>query len=167
MCVCVWVGVSYLLPTTGYGSTELTDEQIDEISSRIMPKARGSLRVPDLLPPLRKLKALTDTEYSHLRSGSLEQEEQAARLMEYLMYKGTYGLAALYLSLLMSSESKKGLPAHYQLARELADIGETLLVYVYSWASVSLHYTVRVHTYCIATFRMDICDYIVFTLMIY
>ena len=90
-----------------------------------MPRARSSIRVSDLLAPLRKLKALSDTEYSHLRSGSLEAEEQAVRMMEYLMYKGSYGLASLYLSLLTSSESKRGLPAHYQLARELREIGET------------------------------------------
>jgi hypothetical protein len=101
---------------------ELSDEQLDQISARIMPRARSSIRVSDLLAPLRKLKALTDTEYSHLRSGSLEAEEQAVRLMEYLMYKGSYGLASLYLSLLTSSERKKGLPAHYQLARELREI---------------------------------------------
>lgn len=104
---------------------DLTDEQIDQISARIMPRARSSLRAMDLLPSLRKYKALTDTEYSHLRSGSLEQQEQALRLMEYLMYKGSYGLATLYLSLLCSSESQRGLPAHYQLARELREIGQT------------------------------------------
>ena len=78
----------------------------------------------DLLPTLRKYKVLTDTEYLHLKSGTLEQQEQAIRLMEYLMYKGSYGLAALYLSLLTSSECKGGLPAHYQLARELKELGE-------------------------------------------
>ena len=111
---------------TGYISTvnELTDEQIDQISDRIMPRARTSLRTVDLLTPLKKYKAVTDTEYSHLMSGSLEQQEQATRLIEYLMYKGSYGLAALYLSLLSSSETKQGLPAHYQLARELREIGK-------------------------------------------
>lgn len=104
---------------------ELTDEQIDQISDRIMPRARSTLRTLDLLTPLNKYKALTDTEYSHLMSGSLEQQEQAIRLMEYLRYKGSYGLAALYLSLLSSSETKQGLPAHYQLARELREIGKT------------------------------------------
>ena len=108
------------------GFKELTEDQIGQISARIMPRARSSIRVSDLLVPLRKFKALTDTEYSHLRSGSLEAEEQAVRLMEYLTYKGSYGLAALYLSLLTSSESKGGLPAHYQLAGELRDIGKTI-----------------------------------------
>lgn len=108
------------------GFRELTEDQIDQISARIMPRARSSIRVSDLLVPLRKFKALTDTEYGHLRSGSLEAEEQAVRLMEYLTYKGSYGLAALYLSLLTSSESKRGLPAHYQLAGELRDIGKTI-----------------------------------------
>ena len=114
----------------GYSTTvkDLNDEQVDQISARIMPKARSALRVLDLLPSLRKLKALTDTEYSHLRSGSLEQQELAVRLMEYLMYKGSYGLACLYLSLLTSSASSRGLPAHYQLARELKDIGENMYI---------------------------------------
>ena len=89
-----------------------------------MPRVRSSIRVADLLSPLRRFKILTDTEYSHLRSGCLEREEQAVRLMEYLMNKGMYGLAVLYLSLLTSSESKGGLPAHYKLARELREIGE-------------------------------------------
>lgn len=114
------------LSLLGYSPTakELTDEQIDQISSRFMSKARSSLRAVDLLPTLRKFKALTETEYMHLKSGSLEPQEQAGRLLEYLMYKGSYGLAALYLSLLSSSGRKGGLPAHYQLAVELKDIGE-------------------------------------------
>ena len=45
-------------------------------------------------------------------------------MTDYLMYKGSYGLAALYLSLLTSSEHKGGIPAHYKLARELKDIDE-------------------------------------------
>ena len=114
----------YVIPGYSTSAKELSDEQIDQISARIMPKARSSLRAMDLLPSLKKYKALTDTEYSHLRSGSLEQQEQAIRLMEYLMYKGSYGLASLYLSLLSSSETQRGLPAHYQLARELREIGE-------------------------------------------
>ena len=114
----------------GYSSTvkELTEEQIDRITSRLMPKARSSLRTSDLLPGLRKLKALTDTEFSHLRSGSLEPQEQTVRLMEYLSYKGSYGIAALYLSLLSSSDMKGGLPAHYQLAGELRNMGRCALI---------------------------------------
>lgn len=96
---------------------------MDQITARIMPRARTSIRATELLPSLRKLKALTDTEYSHLRSGSLEREEMAIRLIDYLMYKGMYGLSSLYLSLLTSSESRGGVPAHYQLARELREIG--------------------------------------------
>lgn len=89
-----------------------------------MPRARSSLKAIELLPSLRNFKALTDTEYVHLKSGSLEPQEQTTRLLDYLSYKGSYGLAALYLSLLTSSEHKEGIPAHYQLARELKDIGE-------------------------------------------
>lgn len=45
------------------------------------------------------------------------------RLLEYLMYKGSYGLGCLYLSLIDSSEQDFGLPTHYQLAGELQQIG--------------------------------------------
>ena len=44
--------------------------------------------------------------------------------MEYLAYKGSYGIAALYLGLLESSSEQSGLPAHYQLAGELKKMGE-------------------------------------------
>ena len=40
------------------------------------------------------------------------------------MNKGSYGIAALYLSLIDSSEQANGLPAHYQLAGELRQTGE-------------------------------------------
>ena len=45
---------------------------------------------------------------------------QAIRLAESLMNKGSYGIATFYLSLVESSEC---LPAHYQLAGELKQIG--------------------------------------------
>ena len=39
------------------------------------------------------------------------------------MNKGSYGIAAFYLSLITSSEKLYGLPAHYQLAGELKETG--------------------------------------------
>ena len=40
------------------------------------------------------------------------------------MNKGSYGIACLYLCLIDSSEQLTGLPAHYQLAGELKEIGK-------------------------------------------
>jgi hypothetical protein len=48
---------------------------------------------------------------------------QAIRLAEFLMNKGSYGIATFYISLIESSEQLHGLPAHYQLAGELKQIG--------------------------------------------
>ena len=48
---------------------------------------------------------------------------QAIKLAEFLMNKGSYGIATFYLSLIESSEQLHGLPAHYQLAGELKQIG--------------------------------------------
>ena len=50
---------------------------------------------------------------------------QAIRLAEFLMNKGSYGIATFYLSLIDSSEC---LPAHYQLAGELKQIGICLYI---------------------------------------
>ena len=44
------------------------------------------------------------------------------------MNKGSYGIATFYLSLIESSEQLHGLPAHYQLAGELKQIGTGLHV---------------------------------------
>ena len=49
---------------------------------------------------------------------------KAIRLTEFMMNKGSYGIASLYLSLIDSSEQVDGLPAHYQLAGELKQTGE-------------------------------------------
>ena len=51
---------------------------------------------------------------------------QAIRLAEFLMNKGSYGIATFYLSLIESSEQLHGIPAHYQLAGELKQIGTGL-----------------------------------------
>lgn len=48
---------------------------------------------------------------------------QAIRLVEFLINKGSYGIAAFYLSLIESSEQECGIPAHYQLAGELKQTG--------------------------------------------
>ncbi len=58
-----------------------------------------------------------------MSDGGIQPQEQAMRLLEYLMYKGSYGIGCLYLSLVDSSEQQGGLPTHYQLAGELQQIG--------------------------------------------
>ena len=45
------------------------------------------------------------------------------RLIEYLMNLGSYGLAALYLSLMESSKEKLSPPAHYVLLGEIKEAG--------------------------------------------
>ena len=85
---------------------------------------RRWLKTKDILPFLSQKSVLTDTEIHHLKSGDVQQQEQAIRLVEFLMNKGTYGIATLYLCLLESSEQVHGIPGHYQLAGELKEIGE-------------------------------------------
>ena len=54
------------------------------------------------------------------------------------MNKGSYGVAMLYVSLIESSEQLHGLPAHYQLAGELKQIGTYLHVHCTCMCSNSL-----------------------------
>ena len=42
-------------------------------------------------------------------------------MVEFLMNKGLYGIGALYLCLIESSEQLSGLSAHYQLAGDQTD----------------------------------------------
>lgn len=52
---------------------------------------------------------------------------QSIRLVEFLINKGSYGIAAFYLSLIESSEQEHGIPAHYQLAGELKQTGRYII----------------------------------------
>ena len=54
------------------------------------------------------------------------------------MNKGSYGIATFYLSLIESSEQLHGLPAHYQLAGELKQIGTNLYAIVIKDGTTSL-----------------------------
>ena len=108
----------------GFSGKDLTEEQVQRILSRITPSLKQWLKTRDILPFLKQRYVLTDTETLHLKSGSLRSQEQAVRLVEFLMNKGSYGIAALYLCLIESSEQLSGLPAHYQLAGQLKQIGE-------------------------------------------
>ena len=108
---------------SGYSGKDLTEEQVQRILTRISPLLRQWLKTKDILPFLRQRYLLTETETLHLKSGNLQAQEQAVRLVELLMNKGSYGIGALYLCLIESSEQLSGLPAHYQLAGELKQIG--------------------------------------------
>ena len=110
-------------PQLGFTGKDLTEEQVQRILTRITPSLKQWLKTRDILPFLKQRYVLTETERLHLRSGSLRSQEQAVRLVEFLMSKGSYGIAALYLCLIESSEQLSGLPAHYQLAGELKQIG--------------------------------------------
>ena len=122
-----WV-VTALYPSetpflSDYTGKDLTEEQVQRILTRISPLLRQWLKTKDILPFLKQRYLLTETEILHLKSGSLRPQEQAVRLVEFLMNKGSYGIGALYLCLIESSEQLSGLPAHYQLAGDLKQIG--------------------------------------------
>ena len=55
------------------------------------------------------------------------------------MNKGSYGIATLYLSLIESSEQLRGLPAHYQLAGELKQIGKYTCTHVHVYMYLTQH----------------------------
>ena len=62
---------------------------------------------------------LTDSEVADILDPALTPQEQTLRLIDYLVFKGTYGLGCLYFSLVETSEEMYGLPTHFQLACEL------------------------------------------------
>ena len=80
---------------------------------------RQRLKTEVILPLLSQRAVLIDTEMDQL-----EKTQSPERLVEFLMNKGTSGIEMLYLCLLESSEQARGVPCHYQLARELKEIGE-------------------------------------------
>ena len=83
---------------------------------------RQQLKTKVILPLLSQKAVLIDTEIDQLEK--TQPTEQVIRLVEFLMNKGTSGIEMLYLCLLESSEQARGVPCHYQLARELKEIGE-------------------------------------------
>ena len=57
---------------------------------------------------------------------------QAMRLVEFLMYKGSYGIASFYFSLKASSKEHDSPPSHYQLLSQVKDAGEKVQVLWFS-----------------------------------
>ena len=106
---------------------ELTDERVYRILSRLRPSMKELLKMQDILPYLKAKCVLLDAELQHLSKGGLGAHGRAARLVDYLMNRGSFGVGALYLCLVDSSEELSGLPTHHQLAVELRQIGITVL----------------------------------------
>ena len=109
-----------------YFKRNLKDEQVHRILSRLRSSVRQRLKTKEILPYLSKKSVLTDTEIHHLNSSDAQPQEQAIRLVEFFMNKGTYGVATLYLCLMESSEQSGGVPSHYQLAGELKELGRCM-----------------------------------------
>ena len=91
---------------------------------RILGKVRQSARMKlNTAHIVRHIKRhyylLTDSEVVDILEPALTPQEQTLRLIDYLVFKGTYGLGCLYFSLVETSEEMYGLPTHFQLACEL------------------------------------------------
>lgn len=109
-----------------YPSVDLYDRDVMKILGRVRQSARVKLNTAQLLPHIKShYYLLTDGEIADILDDSLTPQEQTLRFIDYLVFKGSYGLGCLYFSLVETSEEMYGLPTHFQLSCELKQASKT------------------------------------------
>ena len=97
-----------------------------KILSKVRQSARKKLNTDQIVRHIKRhYYLLTDSEVVDILDAALTPQEQTLRLIDYLVFKGSYGLGCLYFSLVETSQEMYGLPTHFQLACELKNASKS------------------------------------------